>query len=154
MHCIHTLGHIVAIYRSQAPMTAIRLPEQPPVPQTRSSVRPLLLLVIGLCLLFIVTYALRLDARDRMEAALVTQQQINAEAAARGAALEKQLASASKPTRMDKIARENLGLVRVDEVRIVPVGGGFADKEAAADTVAAPLPAIWRQWINFLFPRT
>ena len=134
-------------------MSASQLPGQTNEPQVRSSVRPLLLLVIGLCLLFIVTYALRLDARDRMEAALVTQRQINVEAAARGAALEKQLADAAKPSYLDKIARDTLKLVKPNETRLVPVGGGAAS--AAPEVAKATMPSlpIWRQWLIFLFPR-
>jgi hypothetical protein len=124
------------------------------VPPARSSVRPLLLLVIGLCLLFIVTYALRLEARDRMEAALVEQQQINEQAAARSAVLEKQLAGATKPSYMDKIARETLHLVKPNEVRLVPVGGGVAQAAPTTPAQTSPLLPIWRQWVNFLFPRT
>ncbi len=134
-------------------MSATQLPEQAPIDPPRSSVRPLLLLLIGLCSLFIITYALRLDARDKVEAALAQQEQINAQALARSAALEKQLAGASKPSYMDEIIRTYLHLVKPNETRLVPVVSGTV--AAAAAPAAAPLPLlpIWRQWTEFLFPR-
>lgn len=150
----HEVGHIVVVYRSRAPMSATQFPEQSPLPQPRSSVRPLLLLLIGLCTVFIVTYALRLDARDRVEAELVAQQQANLQAEARGAALEKQLAGASKPSYMDEIARTKLHLVKPNETRLIPVGGGLAVAAPAATAPSAALLPIWRQWVDFLFPRS
>ena len=134
-------------------MSATQLPEQAPIRPPRSSVRPLLLLVIGLCSLFIITYALRLDERDNVEAALVQQEQINAEAFARSAALEKQLAGASKPSYMDEMIRTYLHLVKPNETRLIPVGGGTAADAPAPEAAPAPLLPIWRQWTEFLFPR-
>ena len=135
-------------------MSATTLHDQSTASPPRSSVCPLLLLVIGLCLVFIVTYALRLESRDRMEAALVEQQQINAQAVARGAALEKQLQSASKASYMDELARVKLRLVKPNEVLLIPVGGGVSAVAPVVEAEAAPLLPIWRQWISFLFPRS
>lgn len=150
----YAVGHIAANYRTRAPMSATPLHEQSVAPVPRSSVRPLLLLVIGLCLLFIVTYALRLDSRDRIEAALVEQRQLNAQAEARGAALEKQLQGASKASYMDELARVKLRLVKPNEVRLIPVGGSAIAAAPASGAAPPPLLPIWRQWINFLFPRS
>ena len=52
------------------------LPETPSA-ETPKDGRPLLVVLIALCAIFILTYALRLDTRDQREVEIALQQQLN-----------------------------------------------------------------------------
>ncbi len=136
-------------------MAAGPAPEQTPVAAREASPRPLLFLLIAICTILVVSYAMRLDERDRVEAAIVAQQQANAQAVAREAALLEELALASRPSHLDEIARTHLNLGKPGEVRLVqidaPQESGTGGAGAAWDG-AVSVPPIWQQWLEFVAP--
>ena len=135
-------------------MSAITPPEPSPT-QERPSVRPLLIIMISLCSLFIISYALRLDERDRIELQIIDQRDENMEAAARTALLAKELADAAQTAHVDEIARTVLDMAKPDDVKIVPVNlvdeaGSMA--EAPFGSLPASDDPVWRQWLELFVP--
>lgn len=135
-------------------MAAAHLPEHASPSEPAPSARPLLILLIGLCSIFVFTYALRLDERDRMEAAIAAQEAANAEASARGAQLQQDLATAAGPAFLDRMVRTYIQWGKTGETRYVPINAPLVPASASAET-AGPAPSafpIWRQWIDLLAP--
>lgn len=118
--------------------------------------RPLLVLLIVLCSIMVVTYALRLDQRDRIEASIVAQKAANAAAVARGAELEKNVAEANRPAYLDVFIRTYLGMGKSGDIRLVPVDTPESGEVAAAPPPVAPvrmLP-VWQQWVMLFWKQT
>lgn len=135
-------------------MSTSNLPEHSQ-PDTPKDGRPLLVILIALCSIFVFTYALRLDTRDEIEAAIVAQQETNAAAVARTAQLEREYAQVEKPAHADTLIRTLLQMGKPGEQ--VLVGVSPPSVTGAVPLTAAPtLPhinrAIWEQWFHLLFP--
>jgi hypothetical protein len=137
-------------------MPASKVLTPAPEEEVRKDPRPLLVVLIVLCAIFVVTYALRLDERDRVEAAIVAQKAANAAAITRGAELREILTQVTRPAYLDIIIRQFLGMGKDGDTRLVPV-------DAPGLATAAPVPLletaprysgpVWRQWLTLFSPR-
>jgi hypothetical protein len=136
-------------------MAAGNLPEEAPAPAPTPSARPLLMVLIAVCSILVFTYALRLDERDRMEAAIAVQQAANQEALARGARLQEELAQTTNPSFMEYFVRGVLLKGKEGEVRLVvvdgPVTAAAAAQAASMEGARLSLP-VWQQWVELLVP--
>jgi len=130
------------------------LPEHPPAEAPKDG-RPLLVLLIALCAIFVFTYALRLDVRDHREAEIALQREKNEEAIARAAELDRELKNVGRPGHADTLIRTLLQMGKPGEQ--VLVGVSSPSIAGAVPASAAPvLPhyekAIWQQWLELLAP--
>lgn len=130
------------------------LPEHPPAEAPKDG-RPLLVVLIALCALFVFTYALRLDVRDQREEQIAIQMQANEEAIARSAELEREYRNVDRTGHADTLIRTLLQMGKPGEQ--VLVGVSPPSITGAAPASAAPvLPqdsqAIWEQWLELMLP--
>ena len=130
------------------------LPEHPPAEAPKDG-RPLLVLLIALCAIFVFTYALRLDVRDQREAEIALQQQKNEEAVARTAELEREFKNVDRPAFADTLIRTLLQMGKPGEQ--VLVGVSPPSISGAVPNTGAPLlpvhnKAIWQQWLELMIP--
>lgn len=133
-------------------------PIEPLPSEERNDPRPLLVLLIVLCSILVVTYALRLDERDRVEEAIAAQTAANEDARARSAELRDTLEKVNRPAHLELIIRGFLGLGKEGDIRLVPVdapdlpmlGAPAPDVAAAPSGESAP---VWRQWLTLFLPR-
>src|SRR5215204_2437402 len=94
------------------------LPETPPADSPKDG-RPLLVILIALCAVFIFTYALRLDTRDQREAEIATQAQVNKDTIARTAELEREYQNVGRPGYADTMIRTLLQMGKPGEQVLV-----------------------------------
>lgn len=124
--------------------------------------RLVLLILIGLCVLFVTTYSARLQHLSQVVAESEQWDQEIAEAKQRNAQLQAQLEQAESAENLDALARGELGLaipgdtvivvVEATPVPAVPVPPAVAAFDVGASAAPAPQPVrpVWRQWLDLL----
>lgn len=130
------------------------LPETPPA-ETPKDGRPLLVILIALCAIFIFTYALRLDTRDQREAEIALQQQLNEQAIARTAELERERQNVGRTGFADTMIRTLLQMGKPGEQVLVGVNAPVVSSiapQSAAPVLPQYTQPIWQQWIELLAP--
>jgi hypothetical protein len=141
------------------------LPSDNPLPQ-RGRRRPLLFVLLVLVLLFVITYAGRLNEYRRLLNQEISMQDQVDDAEARGRQLVKELDYVKSREYTEKVAITELGLAREGDQVLTVIDAQAAVEveqalDAAADTVvdaagviAQDLPAtdaepsVWRQWLS------
>ena len=127
-------------------------------PAIRRNLRPLLVVLILLCMLFVAGYIDRIRQREALEAEQVRWEERTAEAELRGLQLAKELAEIDSPAYLEKRARDDMGLTLPGEDVIVVLENRNAATEAEAAAAASPPAAnelrtfpIWRQWADLFW---
>ena len=122
-------------------------------------VRLVLLVLIGLCILSVISYSSRLQRLGAVMEDIAHWEQEIAEAEQRNAELEAELAAADSPDSLAAIARGDLGLTMPGDTVIVVVETTPApaivapDAPAGEESEALSTPAetglpVWRQWLE------
>ena len=119
----------------------------------RRSVRPMLVVLIMLCLIFVISYAARLGERQRMEDEIIAQETAIANAIVRQAQLKAELERVSSPAYVDEVARTVFQLGKEGETTFK----GVLLSNSSPDPVLNTQPQlyrdpVWRQWLELILP--
>lgn len=125
--------------------------------------RPLLVVLIILCLLFVASYTTRVGTLRRLEAEQAKLEAQLHEAQVESQVLDEDLAYKTSDAFVEKSAVEEMGMVREDETVVTvldaPATPAPEEEASALPTPAAPLEdetagtAVWRQWLELLTGR-
>jgi cell division protein FtsB len=122
----------------------------------RRTVGLIIVMLIGLCLLFIAGYLQRLAEKAAVEAQIVVMEQQIAEAKVRTAILGKELAQVHDDAHIAAVARDSLNLVQEGDqlIAIVDAPAPAAPAAPAAGSVRVPVSTDpnWQRWFDLLFP--
>jgi cell division protein FtsB len=140
-------GEIMTVPTSQ-PTTEIQ-------PAARRVVGVIIVVLIGLCLLFVVGYVQRLAEKEAVLAEISALEQQITEAEVRNAVLAKELAQANDDAHIAAIARDALNLVQEGDQLITlidPPAGGATDQTAPL-AVREPVNTQpnWQRWLDLVF---
>lgn len=120
--------------------------------------RVILVILIGLCGLFVYSYTTRLAEKSRVDAEIFAMQERIAEAKQEQHKLLAELEKLNEPDFIDRVAREKFVWAKPGDTVLVivnePAGSSQTSEAAAASTAAAnPIDyrsfPVWQQWIVF-----
>jgi cell division protein FtsB len=118
----------------------------------------IIVVLIGLCLLFVGGYVQRLSEKAAVEAEIVRMERQIAEARVRNAVLAKELTQVNDDAHIAAIARDALNLVQEgDQLITIVEAAAPVEQAAAAPPAGAARPPVsadpnWRRWADLLFP--
>ena len=143
-------------------MNAGRNPSREPARTRFPTSRLVLLVLIGLCILFVTSYSSRLQRLAQVEGEIDYWKQEIAGEEQRNAELTAEIGSVDSPDYRDEIAREDLGLSMPNDTVIILVeatpAAAFSDSPAPVASAGAEMPPaptetgkpVWRQWLAVL----
>jgi cell division protein FtsB len=116
--------------------------------------RPLFVVLIFLCMVFIVTYAARLGERRRLEEQITAQEQSILQAQEKNARLQTELQRANSPAFLDEIVRTVFQMGKEGETLFVGVKPPTPEAVPTPPASAQPpTDPVWRQWLELIFPQ-
>ena len=126
----------------------------PPNPSLarQPSRRPLLIILILLCTVFIVTYAARMGERRGLEAQIAAQEQSIQRAQEKNALLQSELQRANTPAFLDELVRTVFQMGKEGETLYVGVAPPTPEVVQTPPPTLPPADPIWQQWFTLVFP--
>ena len=124
---------------------------------SRRVVGIILVVLIGLCLLFVAGYVQRLAEKEAVAAEMAALEQQIAQAKVRNAVLAKELAQANDDAHVAAVARNALNLVQEGDQLIMlldpPAAAAAGAAPLAPDVVQAPANTQpnWQRWFDLVF---
>ena len=124
-------------------------------PSRRRAVGLILVLLMGLCLVFVTGYVQRLAERDAVAAETAALQEQIAQAKVRNVILSKELAQVNDDAHIAAIARNALNLVQEGDQPLALIDPpAAAAASPAPNAAAAPAPVStqpnWQQWLDLI----
>jgi cell division protein FtsB len=124
-------------------------------PAARRVVGVVIIVLIGLCLLFVAGYVQRLAEKEAVAAEIAALEQQIAEAQVRNAVLTQELATVNDDAHVAAIARNALNLVQEGDQLITLIDApAVAAVQPAASSARAPVSTRpnWQRWLDLIFP--
>lgn len=118
--------------------------------------RLLIVLLVGLCALFVIGYLQRLAVREGVQQEIAGAEAQVASARQRQAELMEKLTESENPYLVAQLARDSIGMVQEGDQPIVVLAPAPTPEPvvtpAPVEVVAPVARPVWRQWLELLAP--